>query len=51
MNLMKIRGKKIPVRLPVPRPNRVHSTEKGARGYSRSDSRRMERLTKEGRNS
>ena len=49
MKLQRIRGKKIPIRLPLPRPGRAHSTEKGARGYSRSDSRRMERQAKEDR--
>lgn len=49
MKFRRIRGKTIPIRLPIPRPNRVHSTEKGAHGYSRSKSRRMERQAKEGR--
>ena len=46
---MKIRGKKISVRFPVPRPTRAHSTRKAAKGYNRPDSRRMERLAKEDR--
>lgn len=48
MKFKKIRGKKIPIRIPVPRPNRMHSTERGARGYSRSDSKRLKREAKRG---
>lgn len=33
----------IPFRVPTAPPGKAHTTKKGARGYNRSDSRRMER--------
>ncbi|MBI2639842.1 MAG: hypothetical protein HYW90_03055 [Candidatus Sungbacteria bacterium] len=51
MKLRIIRGKekRIPIRLPLPPVGRPHSTPKGARGYNRSETRRLERAAKEGR--
>jgi len=49
MKLKRIRGKKIPIRLPLPPVGRAHSTPKGAKGYNRSETRRLERAAKEGR--
>ncbi len=39
---MKIK-RKISVRIPVPRPQKTHSTKRGKRGYARSESLRIER--------